>query len=156
MLQVFLVAVLVGIVMLLAPSRAAQAQGLGPGDETYRIAKQLNCPTCAGRNLADCPTETCAQWKAEITYQLQQGRTAEEIIRYFEERFGPTVRQEPPRTGSTLLLWIAPVGAAAVFLVVAVLTIQRASSRRASPAVETDTGEDPLVAELEAEVRRRW
>lgn len=151
-----LIAFAFGLVFLtVSAPPIARAQGLGPDDATYHIAKQLNCPTCAGRNLADCPTETCAQWKAEIAYQLQQGRTAEEIIRYFEERFGPTVRQEPPRSGSTLLLWAAPVGAALVFLVAAALAIQRASRHTPQP-VATSASDDPLVAELEAEVRRRW
>lgn len=151
----FLVALLVGISLLVVSAGSAHGQGLGPDDATYHIAKQLNCPTCAGRNLADCPTETCAQWKAEIAYQLQQGRTAEEIIRYFEDRFGPTVRQEPPRSGSTLLLWAAPVGAAVVFLAAAAFAIQRASRRSLIPAAPS-VSDDPLVAELEAEVRRRW
>lgn len=78
----------------------AQAQVPAPDEPTYRIAKQLNCPTCAGRNLADCPTETCAQWKAEIKAQLDAGKSAEEVLAYFQDRFGPTVLQERPRAAS--------------------------------------------------------
>jgi cytochrome c-type biogenesis protein CcmH len=83
----------------------AQAQVPAPDEPTYRIAKQLNCPTCAGRNLADCPTETCAQWKAEIKAQLDAGKSAEEVLAYFQDRFGPTVLQEPPKSGITAPLW---------------------------------------------------
>ncbi len=135
-------------------ARVAFAQGLGFDDKTYHIAKMLNCPTCAGRNLADCPTETCAQWKAEIAYQLEQGKSAEEIIAYFEQRFGTRVLQEPPKQGSTLVLWAAPVGAAVVFLIAAALVMQRATRKPAPMA--TTASDDPLIAEIEAEVRQRW
>ncbi|MDW8293503.1 MAG: cytochrome c-type biogenesis protein CcmH [Anaerolineae bacterium] len=145
--------VLLALVVLGA--RSAGAQGLGVDEQTYHIAKQLNCPTCAGRNLADCPTETCAQWKAEIAYQLQQGKSAEEIIAYFEQRFGTTVLQEPPKQGGTLVLWVAPLGAALVFLAAAVLAMRRATHRQAPLAAAT-ASEDPLVAEIEAEVQQRW
>ncbi len=94
----------------LALSGLAVAQTPAPlDDEVHDIAKQMNCPTCAGRNLADCPTETCAQWKQEIGAQLQAGKTSQEVLDYFEARFGPTVMQEPPKEGAVLALWVVPV-----------------------------------------------
>lgn len=143
----FLVACLLG--------RPVIAQVPAPDEETYRIAKQLNCPTCAGRNLADCPTETCAQWKAEIKAQLDTGKSAQEVLDYFQARFGPTVLQEPPKTGVTAPLWAAPVGAALMFLLAAGAAMWRAARRSASANVAAaDAAEDPFVAALEAEVRR--
>jgi len=134
----------------------AYAQLPAPDEETYRIAKQLNCPTCAGRNLADCPTETCAQWKAEIKAQLDQGRSAQEVLDYFQARFGTTVLQEPPKSGSTAPLWAAPIGAALVFLIGAGLAMWRTSQRNAPAAAPTPQadGEDPFVAALERQVRQ--
>jgi cytochrome c-type biogenesis protein CcmH/NrfF len=146
-------------------SAVVQAQAPVPDDQTYRIAKQLNCPTCAGRNLADCPTETCTQWKNEIKAQLDQGKNAEEVLAYFEARFGPTVLQEPPKEGTTAILWAAPVGAAIVFFGVVGVVMWRMSQRRsAQVAVAAATGgananahasvaADPFVSELEREVK---
>jgi cytochrome c-type biogenesis protein CcmH len=132
----------------------AQAQVPAPDEPTYRIAKQLNCPTCAGRNLADCPTETCAQWKAEIKAQLDAGKSAEEVLAYFQDRFGPTVLLEPPKSGITAPLWAAPVGAAVVFLAIAGLVMWRTAQRGApSPASDGTDAHDPFVAALEREVR---
>ncbi|GIV83419.1 MAG: hypothetical protein KatS3mg052_0426 [Candidatus Roseilinea sp.] len=143
----FLVACLVG--------RPVIAQVPAPDEATYRIAKQLNCPTCAGRNLADCPTETCAQWKAEIKAQLDMGKSAQEVLDYFQARFGPTVLQEPPKTGVTAPLWAAPVGAALVFLLAAGAAMWRAARHIASADVAAaDAAEDPFVSALEEEVRR--
>lgn len=139
----------------LAMGQPAIAQVPAPDEETYRIAKQLNCPTCAGRNLADCPTETCAQWKAEIKAQLDAGKSADEVLDYFQARFGPTVLQEPPKTGVTAPLWAAPVGAALVFLLAAGVVMWRTSRRNAPMTVAAaGSNEDPFVAALEEEVRK--
>jgi cytochrome c-type biogenesis protein CcmH len=78
-------------------------------NEINEIAKQLNCPTCAGINLADCRTLTCEQWRTQIGDLLQEGYTEPEIIDYFASRYGTQVLQEPPRSGFTLLLWVLPV-----------------------------------------------
>ena len=107
----------------------ARAQTVLPEDQMYQIAKQLNCPTCAGRNLADCPTDTCTQWKQEIVSQLKAGKSGDEVLAYFRARFGDQVLQEPPKEGFTLLMWVVPVLAAAVLIVVAVLAARRAASR---------------------------
>jgi cytochrome c-type biogenesis protein CcmH len=152
-----LICALLGILMLgWLTANVAYAQAPAPDEETYRIAKQLNCPTCAGRNLADCPTETCAQWKAEIKAQLDQGKSAQEVLDYFQTRFGPTVLQEPPKSGATAPLWAAPVGAAIVFLIGAGLVMWRTSQRNppAAPSTPQSEGEDPFVAALEREVRQ--
>ncbi|MCS7056895.1 MAG: cytochrome c-type biogenesis protein CcmH [Thermoflexales bacterium] len=141
--------------IVLGIGRPTAAQLPAPDEATYRIAKQLNCPTCAGRNLADCPTETCAQWKAEIKAQLDAGKSAQEVLDYFQARFGTTVLQEPPKTGVTAPLWAAPVGAALVFLVAAGVVMWRTAGRnRAVSLASAGRSEDPFVAALEDEVRR--
>lgn len=134
---------------------AVSAQSPILTDDVHDIAKQLNCPTCAGRNLADCPTETCNQWKSEIAAQLQQGKNSTEIVTYFEQRFGTTVLQEPPKAGQTLVLWIVPVVAFAALAGAAVLAVRRASRRSQATAPgdrAVGEGDDPYAAELERQV----
>jgi cytochrome c-type biogenesis protein CcmH len=152
-MRIFYASLSLFLVALLA-AHPAQAQPPAPDEPTYRIAKQLNCPTCAGRNLADCPTETCAQWKAEIKTQLDAGKSAEEVLAYFQARFGPTVLQEPPKSGVTAPLWAAPAGAALVFLASVGLVMWRAARRSAAtPAPAAAEHNDPFIAELERQVR---
>ena len=150
-----IISVALCLVLLMALPVFAQAPA--PDDETYHIAKKLNCPTCAGRNLADCPTDTCAQWKAEIKAQLDQGKTSQEVLAYFQDRFGPTVLQEPPKSGSTIMLWLAPVGAAVVFFVAVGIVMARVS-KRGTPALadaaSTQSSDDPFVSQLEEDVKR--
>lgn len=153
----FIISVSLCLFLFLLMALPAFAQAPAPDDETYHIAKKLNCPTCAGRNLADCPTDTCAQWKAEIKAQLDQGKTSQEVLAYFQDRFGPTVLQEPPKSGSTITLWLAPIGAAIVFFVAAGFVITRMSKRKAPAMASTKTTQptdDPFVSQLEEDVKR--
>ena len=48
-------------------------------DRINEIAKDLNCPTCAGLNLADCNTLTCAQWRDQISDLVKQGYSDEDV-----------------------------------------------------------------------------
>jgi cytochrome c-type biogenesis protein CcmH len=87
----------------------AQAQQPPNADRVNEIAKKLNCPTCTGINLADCRTQTCAQWRAQIGDLLAAGYSDEEVLAYFATHYGEQVLQEPPKSGATLPLWVLPV-----------------------------------------------
>lgn len=78
-------------------------------DAINRIASQMNCPTCVGVNLADCRTQTCAQWRDQIGDLIQEGYSDQEILDFFAAQYGDQVLLEPPKYGSTLLLWVLPI-----------------------------------------------
>ena len=155
-------ALLIALTALVFPGwfvRPSMAQTPDPSDRVQQIAKQLNCPTCAGRNLADCPTDTCMQWKQEIQTQLQQGKSAQDVIDYFQARFGPAVLQEPPKEGALLVVWVLPVIGLAAFAIGAVVVLLRISKPKAAPAGDgqptPDTpADDVYTARLEEEVRQ--
>jgi cytochrome c-type biogenesis protein CcmH len=152
-----LIAVLFAACLALAPGLSrAQSDDPEYNDAVRAIAKQMNCPTCAGRNLADCPTETCQQWKAEIKTQLDQGKDAEQVKAYFQERFGPTVLQEPPKTGSTLWLWLVPLGVSLMLIGGSVIAAQRNAKRPAPIAVRSapaQTSTDAYTEALERQIK---
>ena len=100
---------LITTVTLLFPSaQLTFAQEPSNYSEITEVAKQLNCPTCAGQNLADCRTVTCQQWRGQIDDLLQEGYSDQEVLDFFVARYGTQVLQEPPRSGFTLWLWILP------------------------------------------------
>ena len=78
-------------------------------DDINEVAKKLSCPTCTGINVADCPTETCAQWRAKIGEMLAEGNSEQEILDYFADRYGDHVLQVPPKRGFFVLVWLLPV-----------------------------------------------
>ena len=154
----FLCAGLLALTALLSLRAAPSfAQGTSPelDDDVRAVARKLNCPTCSGRNLADCPTETCLQWKGEIRAQLDSGKSTQEVVQYFQDRFGSTVLQEPPKAGSTLVLWLAPIGAALMLVGGGVVVTQRLAARRThgvGAAAAAAATSDPYAAQIEQEV----
>lgn len=149
-----IVGALVLVLAVFLAVRPAQAQDGSLEEQTREIAKHLNCPTCAGRNLADCPTDTCAQWKGEIATQLKAGRSAAQVTEYFITRFGPGVLQEPPREGGYLLAWIFPFVVFAALLAAAFYVVRKSSRRgMATVPVAGSTPADPYADELERQVR---
>ncbi len=137
--------------LLIASPVRAQSPDPNSDDATYHLAKQLNCPTCSGRNLADCPTDTCTQWKNEIRAQLQSGKNSQEVLAYFQERFGPTVMQEPPKQGQLLIIWILPLVGFVALIGGGVLLARRATQTKVATAKATAL-DDEYVARIEQEV----
>ncbi len=97
---------LISLLLILTPPALAQEPDY---DRVNEIAKDLNCPTCTGINLADCRTQTCEQWRGQIADLVQEGYNDEEVLDYFVTRYGDQVLQEPPKHGSTLVLWLLPI-----------------------------------------------
>lgn len=145
-------AVLIGWVLTLAIAGTAQAQQ-PTLDEINNVAKKLSCPTCTGINVADCPTETCAQWRVKVGELLAAGKTEQEILDYFAARYGDHVLQVPPARGWFLGVWIVPLAAIAVGLVV-LARLGRGWSRRAAARSHVSMTAEPLEDEYLKRVER--
>ncbi len=135
----------IGLV-LLASLAALPALAQTPSvDEVNSVAKKLSCPTCTGINVADCPTETCAQWRSQIGQMLAQGKSEREILDYFSSRYGDQVLQVPPTRGFFVWVWVLPVAAIVVGL--AWLAFRMHGWARRPAAAPADTA--PPVAEAD-------
>ena len=78
------------------PRMEAQAQS---------IERQLLCPICTNERLDVCATAICADMKRIIRERLVAGSSADDIILYFEQRYGARVRADLPREGFNLVLF---------------------------------------------------
>ena len=90
--------------------------------------------------------------RAIIREMLAEGRTREEILDFFVDRYGPDILAAPPKSGRNLLAWILPIvgvaiGLAGVFLVIRAMTNrERPASSRQSVSQRKDEstpGEPP-------------
>ncbi len=79
-----------------------------PDEDVSAIAQQLNCPTCEGYNLRDCPLTVCAQMRGQIRERLAAGVGEAAIIEEFVGYYGPQVLNAPPKRGLFLLAWWLP------------------------------------------------
>jgi len=136
-------------------TRVAQAQVPTPSDDDVnRVARQLYCPVCENVPLDVCPTQACADWRADIRERLAQGWTDEQIKTYFAQQYGDRVLAQPPARGLNLLLYLLPLlalGAGAAI-------IYRFLSRPAHPSIPLAASPpaDEYAARLEKEVKERY
>jgi cytochrome c-type biogenesis protein CcmH len=75
----------------------------------HDVASQLKCPVCQGESVADSPSTISQQMRAVIREQLQSGRSEQQVIQYFVDRYGEQIVWSPPWQGFTLLVWLVPI-----------------------------------------------
>ena len=135
------------------------AQGPTPtDDEVNRIAKQLYCPVCESTPLDVCPTEACRQWRDLIRTMLAEGKSESEIKQYFVDHYGARVLAEPP---NRLVAYLVP----AVAILLGAFLLFRGFQMWMKPSIteagvadterETKAAQDPYVARLEEELKKR-
>jgi cytochrome c-type biogenesis protein CcmH len=123
-------------------SAQAQPTPTVTDDQVNLIASKLYCPVCENITLDTCGTAACADWRAEIRLQLEAGRSEDQIIADFVQRFGDRVVGTPQdgvlRALSLVTPWILIAG------VLVILGRMFISRRRGTPeaalASAADTG----------------
>ena len=124
--------VLGAIVMLLSVVVAGLVFGSGrPADRAYELEQRLRCPVCKSVSIAESMSDTALAMRATVEEQIEAGRSDEEIIAYFTDRYGRWVLMDPPARGDTLPLWLIPLGVAAAGVAL-VLTRRRAPAKAAA------------------------
>ena len=99
-------------------------------EATEALASIMRCPVCQGLSVADSPTTSALAMKQEVHDLLAVGYTEEQVISYFESTYGEFIRLEPRAEGFNLLVWVAPVAALLIGVVLVVGRMR--SSRRKS------------------------
>lgn len=148
------------LLLSIFPLYNIEAQEPTPSDdEVNAIAKQLYCPVCENIPLDVCPTQACEQWRGTIREKLTLGWNEDQIKQYFVDQYGDRVLATPPAKGFNWLIYVLPPS---VFLIGAVVLFSvfrswTSSREQVEPSLEMDEGimDDPYVARLEEELRRR-
>lgn len=119
---------------------------------TQEVASQLQCPICHGESVADSPSGLASEMRSVIRQKLSQGESEQQVIQYFESRYGDSILESPPPQGFTLLIWIAPLlmlalGAYVVFVL--------GREWGARPAMATAPPDEDAALDLSDEERLR-
>lgn len=72
------------------------------------IAEQIRCPTCQGLSINESEAGFSQQMRAKIREEIQAGKSDQEILAYFTERYGEWILRSPPKEGFNWLLWGLP------------------------------------------------
>ena len=140
----------------------------------HGVASQLKCLVCQGESVADSPALLSQQMRSIIRQQLQSGKSEQEVIQYFQGRYGDRILLSPPPQGFTLLAWIVPIailigGAVLLFFILrrwqtTAKTTLRTGKPRVEDADQADlerfeaqlaqelAADDPLFAPINTEV----
>ena len=83
------------------------------GARYKKLSNELRCPTCQGLSVKDSEAGFSTSIKGKIRELMKQGKSYDEIIAYFVERYGEWILRAPPVSGFNMVLWVLP-GAAIV------------------------------------------
>ena|GEM_PF-1140382 len=127
--------------MAFALFEASRAQAQLPATEEQALAveRQLLCPVCTNERLDVCSTAICRDMKRIIRERLEAGSSPDDIILYFETRYGPKVRAQLEPKGFNLWLygWIG-ASTAVIAAVGSWFLLNLRRSARPSPANGAD------------------
>jgi len=73
------------------------------------VAGMLRCPTCTGLSVLDSDAKFSLQIQNVVKEQIDQGKSKDQILDFFENRYGPWILREPPKKGFNIVAWIFPL-----------------------------------------------
>ena len=73
------------------------------------IAKDLRCAVCQNQPVAESNSDLARDMRVIIREQIQAGKSRDEIMTYFVDRYGDYVLMKPPTRGSGTIVWLAPL-----------------------------------------------
>ncbi len=134
------------VAALTSHALAAGERGAQPTEQqVYDVASRLRCVVCQNLSVADSPSEMAGQMRAIVRQQLATGKTPEQVVQYFVDRYGEWILLAPPAHGFTLLVWLFPVVAVLIGLTVVGLLVRRWVRQPrvavATPALDAATSE---------------
>ena len=136
----------VGLAVVVAVALALAARPAGhpdsPAARAYRIAAELRCPVCQGLSVADSPSETSRDMRADIRRRIDAGETDSAIRQVYVDRYGQWILLRPRGTGFAAGLWVVPVTAITLAAVGLGLRLRR---WRRQPALAATADDHALV-----------
>jgi len=80
-------------------------------NKTDKIASKLMCLVCEGQTIASSDSKLAKEMKMKISDMLQQGKTEQQILKFFASKYGDKILLEPKFNPLTALLWFLPFAA---------------------------------------------
>jgi cytochrome c-type biogenesis protein CcmH len=120
-------------------------------DEQVReISNLLMCPVCQGQSVAESNSQLAKDMRKVIRKKLEEGKSKEEIIAYFVDRYGETILGAPPPKGANWLLWILPALALVAGGLGIAIFLHKSKEKREKPeeeSIEVSTQVEPEYLE---------
>jgi cytochrome c-type biogenesis protein CcmH len=102
-------------------------------EQTRAITAELRCPVCQNLSVADSPSEMAQQMRALVEEQLKEGKSADDVKKFFVSKYGDWVLLAPPARGFSLLLWVLPGAVLLLGFVFVGLLMRRWMKQKSAP-----------------------
>ncbi|WP_224249150.1 cytochrome c-type biogenesis protein [Hyalangium gracile] len=124
-----------------------------------KLGKLLRCAVCQGVSIADSPASMARAQLDTVRELVAEGKSDQQIIDYFVERYGEWVLLEPPKSGFNWLVWLGPIALIVGGALVISRQIKRAPAPTsappaATPSAPTPDAEDPYLKAVRQELER--
>lgn len=100
--------------------------------EVHEVAGELRCVVCQNLSVADSPSEMAHQMRVIVRERLEAGESPAQVVQYFVDRYGEWILLSPRPSGFNLLVWLAPLAAVALGLLIVGVLVWRWTRRPAS------------------------
>ena len=97
-----LIVALIAVVGFLIATNPTEA------DRVSRLGASIMCPVCQGEAIIHSPSEMAREMMDLIEERVGQGVTDQQIIDELTASYGQGILLDPPVSGPTLILWLAP------------------------------------------------
>ncbi|UUL83042.1 cytochrome c-type biogenesis protein [Sphingomonas qomolangmaensis] len=77
--------------------------------EARELMEELRCLVCQGQSIADSDADMAGDMRALVRERVGQGESAADVRAWLIERYGDYVSYDPPVSGASVPLWIAPI-----------------------------------------------
>ena len=104
----FLIWLLVLIITCAIPAMTLASESEQLEARFKKLSNELRCPTCQGLSVKDSEAGFSTSIKGKIRELMKQGKSDEEIMAYFVERYGEWILRAPPVSGFNMVLWVLP------------------------------------------------
>lgn len=98
-----------GFAFFSVPAFAAQVTEDPLERQVLDIAKDLRCTVCQNQPVSESNADLAHDMRAIIREQVQAGKSRDEIVKYFVDRYGDYVLMNPPKRGSGAIVWAGPL-----------------------------------------------
>ena len=133
-------------------------------DAREQVERRLMCPCgCTDLTVRACTCGTADAMRVEITGSLSGGKTVEQVVDAFVERYGARIRSAPTTAGFDLVAWVMPFAAILAAAAALVWTVRRWRARAAAhvpvhsaPAAPMTAAEQRLLDRVRRDIEDRY
>ena len=113
--------------------------------EAQNIDRMIMCPVCPAETIDQAQVEISHQMRVIVREMLGEGKSRDDILDFFVDRYGKDILAAPPKSGANLVAWLFPAGGVIAALV-AVFFIIRSMTRRGPASAAPPPVQDASLA----------